>query len=134
MLFRSGERTTLRAQFGWSDIDQQTGANSALPLQDYLTDPTRNNFAIAFRRVEALRASLELEHRLEAGTLTLTPYARRNAMDLLATFNLSSDPRIDRSLSRSLGALLQWRQLLPGASRTRLIAGLDLDQIGRAHV
>ncbi|MFM9080810.1 MAG: TonB-dependent receptor [Opitutaceae bacterium] len=125
---RIGERTTLRGQFGWSDIDQQTGANSALPLADYLNDPTRNNFAIAFRRVEALRASLELEHRLEAGTLTFTPYARRNGMDLLATFNLSSDPRIDRSLSRSLGALLKWRQLLPGASRTRLIAGLDLDR------
>ncbi|MFM7752119.1 MAG: TonB-dependent receptor, partial [Opitutaceae bacterium] len=53
---RIGERTTLRGQFGWSDIDQQTGANSALPLTDYLNDPTRNNFAIAFRRVEALRA------------------------------------------------------------------------------
>ncbi|NCV64334.1 MAG: ATP-binding cassette domain-containing protein [Betaproteobacteria bacterium] len=49
-------------------------------------------------------------------------------MDLFATFNLSSDPRIDRSLSRSLGALLKWRQVVPGASRTRLIAGLDLDR------
>lgn len=120
--------THIRAQFGWSDIDQETGANSALPLADYLNDPTRNNFAIAFRRVEALRASLELEHRFAAGTLTLTPYARRNSMDLFATFNLSSDPRIDRSLSRSLGALLKWRQVVPGASRTRLIAGLDLDR------
>ena len=120
--------TRFRAQFGWSDIDQETGANSALPLADYLNDPTRNNFAIAFRRVEALRASLELEHRFAAGTLTLTPYARRNSMDLFATFNLSSDPRIDRSLSRSLGALLKWRQVVPGASRTRLIAGLDLDR------
>lgn len=125
---RLGDRTTVRLQAGWSDIDQETGANSALPLSDYLNDPTRNNFAIAFRKVAALRASAEIEHRLEAGTLTLTPYVRRNGMDLLATFNLSSDPRIDRSLSRSTGALFKWRHLLPGPSRTRLIAGFDYDR------
>jgi outer membrane cobalamin receptor len=38
---------SLKLIAAWSDIDQETGANSALPYADYRDNPTRNNFAIA---------------------------------------------------------------------------------------
>ena len=118
---------TLKLIAAWSDIDQQTGANSSLPYADYRKNPTRNNFAIAYRLVEARRLSLEYQRQFGPGQLTLTPYLRENAMELNASFTLSADPRIESGENRSAGLLAKWRQdFAPG--RTRLIAGLDLDR------
>lgn len=124
---RLGGDATLKAILGWSKIDQETGANSALPYLDYLHNPTRNNFAIAYRRVDALRFSLEYEKPFGTGLLTVTPYFRANQMELNASFTLSSDPRIDLSENQSFGALLKWRKNLPSHWRTRLISGVDFD-------
>src|SRR4029453_12500724 len=68
-------------------IDQETGANSPLVYDDYINNPTRNNFPIAFRKVGALRLSSEIERAFGAGAsqLTVTPYVRANSMDLLAS-------------------------------------------------
>ena len=119
--------TTLKAILGWSKIDQETGANSPLPSADYQQDPTRNLFAIAYRQVDARRFSLEYERRFGPGLLSVTPYFRDDAMELNASFTLSSDPRIDRGQNRSAGALLKWRSARPGPLRARLIGGLDFD-------
>lgn len=120
-------QTDLKFIAGYSQISQQTGANSALVWTDYRQNPRRNNLAIAFRDVSAFRASLEFQHRIGSGGLTLLPYFRDNAMDLNGTYNLSSDPRLERSHNVSYGMLAKWRQdFAPG--RTRLIAGFDWDR------
>jgi outer membrane receptor protein involved in Fe transport len=110
-------------------IDQETGANSPLVYDDYINNPTRNNFPIAFRKVGALRLSSEIEHAFGAGAsqLTVTPYVRANSMDLLASFLLSSDPTISYSSNRSFGVQAKWRQDFPTFLRARLIVGFDLD-------
>ena len=82
----------------------------------------------SIRSTSALGIGLKIPYFIKLSDkrdLTLTPYLRENAMELNASFTLSSDPRIDRGQNRSAGLLAKWRQdFAPG--RTRLIAGLDL--------
>ncbi|NBO77649.1 MAG: TonB-dependent receptor, partial [Betaproteobacteria bacterium] len=111
-----------------TDIDQQTGANTPLPLADYMANPTRNNFAIAFRQVQALRASSEFEWDSGRTLWSVTPYARLNGMKLNGSFNLSADPRIEDTPVRSIGLLAKVRHDVDGPWKPRLILGMDLDR------
>lgn len=108
-------------------IDQETGANSPLTYNDYINNPTKNNFPIAFRKVQAVRLSSTYERAVGSGLLSVTPYLRDNSMDLLASFLLSSDPTIAYSSNQSYGVQAKWRQDFPGALRARLIGGIDLE-------
>lgn len=118
----------LKTILGYTKIDQQTGANTALSYQDYLNNPTKNNLSIAYRKVDALRLSTQYERELGAALLTITPYLRRNAMDLNGSYNLSSDPRIEKADVTSIGVMTKWRQDFSGALKPRLIVGLDLER------
>lgn len=129
---RVGRNGMVKAIAGVTRVDQQTGANSALPLDDYLHDPTRNNLAIAYRKVNAARISVEYEQQFGTGMVSLIPYFRDNAMELNATFNLNSDPRIDRTKNRSYGLLTKWRSNFP-VMRARLIGGVDIDVSPGTH-
>ena len=123
-----GDRSTLRTVLNYTDIDQQTGANSPLTREDYLNDPKKNNFSIAYREVEALRLSTSYEREIgDDALLSITPYVRRNVMELNATFLLSFDPTIATSEVWSYGVLAKWRKDFPQAMQARVIAGLDVD-------
>lgn len=122
-----GEGGLLKTIVGATHIDQQTGANSPLTWDDYWNNPTKNNYAIAWRKVDALRVSTQYERELGDALLSLTPYLRSNAMDLNGSYNLSSDPRIEKTQVASLGVLAKWRQDWAGERRPRLIVGLDLE-------
>jgi len=117
----------LRTVLAAGHIDQDTGANSPLIHADYRNHPTRNNFPIAYRKVEAVRLSSAIEKEFGDGLLSVTPYVRDNSMELLASFTLSSDPTVYTSSNKSYGALLKWRQDFPSFMRARLIGGLDVD-------
>jgi iron complex outermembrane receptor protein len=123
-----GANATLKNILAFSNIDQQTGANSPLPLADYLSRPTSNYRSIAYRQVDALRLSSAYERDLGAGALlSVTPYLRDNKMTLLASFSLPSDPTLYTVSNRSMGVATKWRQDFAGAWKPRLIAGLDAD-------
>jgi outer membrane receptor protein involved in Fe transport len=117
----------LKTILGFTHIDQQTGANSPLTLADYLNDPTKNNMPIAYRKVKAARLSTQYDHESGATLVSVTPYLRWNDMDLNGTFNLSFDPRIEKSEVASVGVMAKWRRDFAGALRPRLILGLDVD-------
>ncbi len=117
---------SVKAVLSAARVDQDTGANAPLPRATYEGDPTRNLHGIAFRKVEALRLSVEVERQGERDLLAITPYFRRNRMDLLASFNLSFDPRLETSENLSFGLLSRWRHDF-ALWRSRLVAGLDLD-------
>lgn len=123
-----GEGAMLKTILGYTKIDQQTGANSALTYNDYLNNPTKNNFSIAWRKVDALRLSSQYERDLGGATLSVTPYLRGNAMDLNGSYNLSSDPRDEKTSVFSLGVMSKWRQDFGGDYRPRMIVGLDLER------
>ena len=122
----------LKTILGYTKIDQQTGANSALTPYEYETTPTVNARSAAYRKVEAVRLSTNVDKDLGDHTLvSITPYFRHNYMDLNGSYNFSTaatgDPRIEKTDVNSLGFLLKWRKDFPGALRTRVIAGFDYD-------
>jgi iron complex outermembrane recepter protein len=121
-----GRNRVLKTIIGFSKINQQTGANSPLTFGDYVNNPTRNNFPIAYRKVTAVRASVEYDQQFGTGMISVIPYFRDNAMELNGTFNLSSEPRIEKTHNVSYGLLAKWRKNLP-VMRTRLIGGVDID-------
>lgn len=123
-----GEGAMLKTILGYTKIDQQTGANSPLTYSDYLNNPTKNNFSIAWRKVDALRLSSQYERDFGTALLSITPYLRSNAMDLNGSYNLSSDPRVEKTDVFSLGVMSKWRQDFSGDFKPRLIVGLDLER------
>lgn len=118
----------LKTILGYTKIDQQTGANSALTYSDYSNNPTKNNQSIAWRKVDAVRLSSQYEREMGAALLTLTPYLRSNGMDLNGSYNLSVDPRVEKTNVLSAGVMVKWRQDFGGPLQPRLIAGLDLER------
>lgn len=122
-----GSDAMLKTVFSFSNIDQQTGANSPLTLADYTNNPTRNYLPIAYRKVSALRLSTTYEKEWDNTLLSITPYVRDNSMELLASFTLNSDPTVSLSENRSYGVTAKWRRDFPQFLRARLIVGADLD-------
>lgn len=124
-------RTLVKTIFGGTHIDQQTGANSALPLSLYLDNPTVNLRSAAYRKVDALRLSSAIEKDLGQGIqLSFTPYFRDNRMDLNGSYNFStnsSNARLENTQVQSYGLMTKFRQNFSDKMRTRLIVGLDLD-------
>lgn len=116
-------RTTIAA----GNIQQQTGANSALNRTDYVNSPRLNYFPIAFRHVDGLLATLAYEKPVgDGGLVSITPFLRANTMTLLPSYQLNTDQVIFRQQYASLGAQLRYRQDF-APWRTRVITGLDLD-------
>ena len=67
-------QTAVKTILGYSKIDMQTGANSALPYDLFVNNPTVNLRSPAFRNVEALRLSTSVARDLGNGKeLTVTP-------------------------------------------------------------
>lgn len=121
-----GDSVFMKTMFGFSDIDQETGANSPLVREDYKHDPTRNYLPIAFREVRALRLSTTIERDTGDTLWSVTPYVRDNRMDLLASFMLRFDPTLAETENQSYGLMAKWRQDF-APLRARLIAGVDVD-------
>jgi iron complex outermembrane receptor protein len=122
-----GDNAMLKTVLSYSNIDQQTGANSPLTLADYSNNPTRNYLPIAYRKVEAFRLSTSYERQWGDTLLSVTPYMRDNRMELLASFTLNFDPTVSLSENRSYGVLAKWRRDFPSFMRARLIVGADVD-------
>jgi len=116
----------LKAVFAASNIDQATGANSALSRADYLNAPTTNYFPIAFRKVQSARGSLDWSHEQENTLYSVIPYFRWSTMDLLPTFMLGFDPVNYSTGYSSVGVLAKYRYDFE-PFRSRFIAGVDLD-------
>ena len=122
------EDTLVKTIFAFTKIDQETGANSALPYSYYMNSPTTNLRSVAYRKVNALRLSSSIEKDLGQGRLlTLTPYIRNNNMDLNGSYNFTGDARIEKTEVWSIGLLLKDRQEFKDTWSTKLIYGLDLD-------
>lgn len=121
-------QTLVKTILGITHIDQETGANSALPEDLYLNNPTVNLRSAAYRKVNALRLSSAIDKDLGQGRqLSFTPYFRDNRMDLNGSYNFPSGARIENTQVQSYGLMTKFRQNFNDKMRTRLITGLDLD-------
>lgn len=110
----------------FSTIDQQTAGSSAIVEADYRDNPTRNYTPISYRKVDAFRVSAAYDREDANSLLSITPYFRRDKMELLANWSLSYDPTVYTTENDSYGLMLKYRQdFVP--MKARLIAGVDLD-------
>lgn len=95
---------------------------------------TQNRAPIAYRDVDALRASVQLERDRGADLLTVIPFVRYNALDLLPNWQLTFNPQAWSTSNRSVGLLVKYRRDF-APLRTRVIVGADGDwSPGRAIV
>lgn len=117
---------SLKTVLSTSDIDQQTAGSSRLLNDDYLNNPTLNYTPISYREVSALRLSTAYEKESSDSLLSITPYIRKNSMELLPNWSLSYDPVVYETKNDSLGVLVKYRQDFK-PMRTRLVTGIDVD-------
>lgn len=99
-----------------------------LDQTDYDALSSLNRSPIAFRKVDALRFSSALEWGGGAGnsTVSLTPYARYDLLQLIPSWQLSYDPQIWDTRNYSAGLLAKYRRDFQPL-RTRFIGGVDID-------
>jgi outer membrane receptor protein involved in Fe transport len=121
-----GTASRLRTVVAFSRIDQGTAGSSAISRADYLANPTINYTPISFRRIQAFRVSGAFERLGENTLLSVTPFVRWNAMDILPNWSLTYDPTVYQTGHASVGALVKWRRDF-APLRVRLIAGADID-------
>lgn len=117
---------SLKSVLSTSDIDQQTAGSSRLLADDYYNNPTLNYTPISYRKVSALRLSTAYEKESSDSLLSITPYIRKNSMELLPNWSLSYDPVVYETKNDSLGVLVKYRQDFK-PMRTRLVTGIDVD-------
>lgn len=117
---------SLKTVLSTSDIDQQTAGSSRLLSDDYYNNPTLNYTPISYREVSALRLSTAYEKESSDSLISITPYVRSNAMELLPNWSLSYDPVIYATKNYSLGVLMKYRQDYK-PMRTRMVLGMDVD-------
>lgn len=123
----------IRGMITATNADMQTGANARLTKADYLDNPTANYHTIAYRRVQAMRASVAYEAEDGPSLFSVTPFLRWNAMELLPSFTLSSDPYISYTGHQSLGLQAKYRRDFE-PWRSRVVTGVDLDYSPGSHV
>jgi outer membrane receptor protein involved in Fe transport len=116
----------LKTVIAFSHIDQQTAGSSAIPAGDFDTLPTRNLTPISFRQVQALRVSTAYEHQGAHSLVSITPFARYNAMEMIPNWTLTFDPQRSKTENVSAGLLARYRRDF-AALDARLIVGADAD-------
>ena len=120
--------TVVKTILGYTKIDQETGANSALPYDYFMNSPKTNLRSVGYRKVDAFRLSTEVQKDIGNGQqLTVISYLRNNKMDLNGTYNFTGDARIEKTEVTSYGLMIKYRNDFKDAWKTKLISGIDFD-------
>ena len=122
--YLGGGGLTSRTVITASNIDQQDVP--ALSEAQFASDRSINLAPIAFRKVQAVRMSSALEWDRGNSSLSVTPFARYNVLQLLPSWQLSYDPQTWDQRNSSVGLLMKYRRnFVPW--NARLILGADAD-------
>lgn len=115
---------TFRTVVTGTSVDQK----DVLPLNgtNFEQRPSLNRSPIAFREVRALRWSTAAEYEKGTSSLSLTPFARHNVLDLIPNWQLTFNPEIWDTRNDSYGLLVKYRRDFEPL-RTRLVVGVDAE-------
>lgn len=119
-------------QSGWSARTVATGTSvdqhDVPTVSGALFDArsTVNLAPFATRGVRALRISSAIEHDDGTSLLSITPYVRRDVLDIVPNWQLSYDPQVWDTRNNSAGVLLKYRRDLDPI-HARVIVGTDAD-------
>jgi outer membrane receptor protein involved in Fe transport len=97
-----------------------------LDQTDFDAESPVNRSPIAFRKVDALRFSSALEWGAGNSTISLTPYARYDVLQLIPYWQLTYDPQIWDTKNYSAGLLAKYRRDFEPLD-ARFIGGVDVD-------
>ena len=109
----------------YTEVDQS--GVSSLSEADYKNDGAKNFYHndIAYREVEALRFSSELNYQINNDELlTFIPFYRNNETAMMPSWMISYDPNIAKTEFETLGLLSKYRINL---GEGEFIVGVDLD-------
>lgn len=107
-----------------SNIDQSDVPS--LSAAQFASDRSFNRAPIAFRKAQAVRASTALEWERGSSSLSITPFARYNVLDLIPQWQLTYDPQLWEQSNYSIGLLAKFRRDF-APWQARLILGADAD-------
>lgn len=93
---------------------------------EFRSNSPANTAPIAFREARAGRLSVSMEKTNEVTHWSFTPYARRNVMNLLPSWQISYNPQVWYQKNTSAGMAAKVRRDL-APFNARIIAGIDLD-------
>jgi iron complex outermembrane recepter protein len=119
-----GALGSLRTVATLSRIDQKDA--SSISREDFETRPEANYHPAAFRDVSAFRLATTFEREGAGSLISLTPFLRRNSMELLPSWQLAFDPVVTETGHGSAGLQARYRQDLEPL-RARVVAGVDVD-------
>ncbi len=108
----------------WSRIDQIDP--SSLPRTTFESTAEQNYFPIATRKIEAFRLSTAFDFQRSGLGVTITPFLRKNEMNLLPSWMLTYDPVFYTTGHKSAGVQARAHYTLP-ALRTQVVGGVDFD-------
>lgn len=116
---------TMRSVVSATSVDQQDVPAVGQALFD--SNPAINRAPIAFRTVDAFRASVAIEKDQGATLWSVTPFVRNNTMGLLPSWQLTFAPQIWDTRNRSFGLLARVRRDF-APWNTRVVTGVDVDR------
>ena len=115
---------TTKTVLAGANINQSEAAS--LTQAQFDTRQEINPSPIAYRKVQALRYSTQIEKDNGRSLFSLTPYARHNVLDIMPSWQLTFNQQIWDTRNNSVGMLAKYRRDFD-PMRTRVIVGADLD-------
>ena len=115
---------TTKTVLAGANINQSEAAS--LTQAQFDTREEINPSPIAYRKVQALRYSTQIEKDNGKSLFSLTPYARHNVLDIMPSWQLTFNQQIWDTRNNSVGMLAKYRRDFD-PMRTRVIVGADLD-------
>src|SRR5688572_20598368 len=115
---------TTKTVIAGSNIDQSEAGT--LSQAQFDARQEINPSPIAYRRVQALRVSSAIEKDNGKSLLSLTPYARRNVLEIMPSWQLTFNQQTWDTRNNSVGVLAKYRYDYD-PMRTRVIVGADVD-------
>ncbi|MBF0427521.1 MAG: TonB-dependent receptor [Magnetococcales bacterium] len=121
-----GDKSFLKTTATFSNIDQEGSGSSNITKDDLQNNPRRNYSPITFRKVQAFRLVSAYEREDENQLVSVTPYFRRDSMEIMPSWSMGYDQTLYNTFNDSYGLMLKYRWDFP-FWRTRAIVGLDVD-------
>jgi len=115
---------TAKTVLAGANINQSEAAS--LTQAQFDTREEINPSPIAYRKVQALRLSTQIEKDNGRSLFSLTPYARHNVLDIMPSWQLTFNQQVWDTRNNSVGLLAKYRYDF-APMRTRVIVGADLD-------
>jgi len=122
----AGDRIKLKTVAALSNVDQHPAGIAAISEEDYLQDARLHYTPVSFRTVKSVRISTAIERFGNHSLLSVTPFFRYSAMELLPNWALSFDPATWETENYSVGMQLKLQRDF-GKWRSRIVSGVDVD-------